>query len=96
MLSVRKLEQMNDWEIFATGTFTDNEYGVLVWNSGYKMDWVAVRGRGYHDWAIYYAPQFKGWGTQRISDEGDKLTSLSDAARLVHCDEDSLKLYRRR
>ena len=55
--------------------------------------WVAVVGRGIHDWAIYY--QNEDWDLDRIKDYGDKITIKSLIQYLVPCTEEVLKMYRR-
>ena len=94
MLTVEQLKEMNDEEIFAKGQFMDNEYGINVWNSDHVMDWVAVRGTT-HDWAIYYTPAYDRMLETNLALKGDKLLGEDNIRRLVNCDDDSYKMYRR-
>jgi hypothetical protein len=55
--------------------------------------WVAVRGIGYWDWAIYYSNnKYEDWGDIRTT--GTKLWDKSLIRRLVLCDDDAFALYR--
>ena len=86
-LTVQKLKEMKAGEIFATGTGTYPELHEK------EIRWVAVRGEGMHDWAIYY--HFSSKTIEEISHHGDKCFTESVKKRLVPCDKEAYKLYRR-
>jgi len=54
MLTVEKLKDMQPWEIFASGEWVDDRTVFNVWGKWDRIQRVAVRGKGYHDRAIYY------------------------------------------
>lgn len=92
MLTIKKLEEMEPG-IFASGVTTDSPEGVNMSNSGQKLGWVAVRGDGYHDWAVYVHPGCppQNW----IKDHGDKVNFKDNIKKLVPCDDEAYKMYRR-
>lgn len=55
--------------------------------------WVAVRGGGYHDWAIYRGPL--EWDEDMIRRQGDKIMSDDVIRYLVPCDDAALQNYRK-
>ena len=87
MLTVEKLKAMEPGKQFATGTGTYPE----LYNE--EVRWVAVRGLGMHDWAIYYNLSEKS--VNEIAQEGDKCFTEEIIKRLVPCDDKSYGLYRR-
>ena len=87
MISTNDLKKMQSGEKFATGTGT---YEEIYAN---PIRWVAVRGNGYHDWAIYYG--FLDMTVEDIVRVGDKMFIETVIKRLVPCTEDAYKLYRR-
>lgn len=54
MLTVEKLKDMQPWEIFAQGEWIDDWKIFNIWWEWWHVQWVAVRGKWYHDRAIYY------------------------------------------
>jgi hypothetical protein len=81
MITEEFLKSLNAWEIFAEGI---SDY------CGKRIKWVAVRGRGYWDWAIYYSPTLRD--SRAIAEHGDKIYSPE---HFVVFDESAKKLYRR-
>jgi len=86
-LTYEKLEKMKPCETIATGTGTYPE----VINE--EIRWVAVRGGGCPDWAIYYLRPDET--VNHIKQEGDKMFTESVIKRLVPCDEKAWGMYRR-
>ena len=85
-LTIQKLKDMSAKEIFATGTGTFPEL------TEEEIRWVAERG-GYHDWCIYYGPS--SLTAYAIAKTGTKCFTESVIKRLVPCDEEAYKFYRR-
>lgn len=54
MLTVEKLKAMKPWEIFAKWEAIDDWKVFNIWGEWHELQRVAVRGKGYHDRAIYY------------------------------------------
>ena len=54
MLTVEKLKAMEPWEIFAKWEAIDDWKVFNIWGEWHKLQRVAVRGKGYHDRAIYF------------------------------------------
>jgi len=87
ILTEQKLKDMKPGEIIATGVGT---YDDVV---NCEIMWVAKRGDGYHDWAIYYLQSYQS--IYKIITEGDKMFTNSVIKRLVPCDDEAFNLYRR-
>ena len=106
MLTVEKLKAMKPWEIFAKWEAIDDWKVFNIWGEWHKLQRVAVRGKGYHDRAIYYhmiseedydparPDYYSEWEDERIASNGDKLTRESTIKAIVPCDEESFNLYR--
>lgn len=57
-----------------------------------NVKWIAVRGKGFHDWALYY--HFEHMSDQYVLDVGDKSTTEGVIRSLVPCDDEAWALYR--
>ena len=93
MLDLQMLKAMPNNTIFATGTAMDVSDGLFMANTGKELRWVAVSGRGYHDWAIYC--HFTERGIEWIRDSGDKVHGEKHIKMLVPCDNEAYAMYRR-
>lgn len=78
--------------IFAMGTTTDDPKGVNMSNSGRLLRWVAVRGNGWADWAIYVLFADNDWDYIRTN--GDKIYNKDNVEKLIDCDDAALDRYR--
>jgi len=85
-LTVQKLKDMPDAELIGKGIGTFPEIHEK------EIKWVAVRGQGYYDWAIYYG--LPNDSEEHIRFYGDKMFTESVIKRLVPCTEEAYKLYR--
>ena len=110
MLTVEKLKAMQPWEIFAKWEAIDDWKVFNIWGEWHKLQRVAVRGKGYHDRAIYYHLSNEEardkaktdadfyycckWNWESIANVWDKLTRESTIKAIVPCDEESFNLYR--
>ena len=92
MLDIRMLNDMPDNCIFATGLTTDTPEGINLDNTGRKLRWLAKKGGG-NDWKIYVAVD--GFPIHIIVQHGMKVTDENTIKKLVPCDEEVYKLYRR-
>ena len=86
MLTLQKLKDMKPGELIGTGTGT---YPRVV---GCEIKWAAVRGKGYHDWAIYCLTPDRS--IEDIKKVGDKIFTESVIKRLIPCDDEAWKMYR--
>lgn len=86
ILTVDKLKAMSPRIIFATGVIEEPR----LYRSAIR--WVAVRGKGMPDWAIYY--QAPTQSVEQIRDRGDKCFTEAVIKDLVKCDRDAFKMYR--
>ena len=93
MLDVRMLKDMPRGTRFATGEMLDNEDGLFMANTGKMLRWIAIRGHGPLDWAIYC--HFATWTVDEIASHGDKVSGQVNARRAVPCDDAALAEYRR-
>lgn len=57
-----------------------------------KIRWVAVRGEGYHDWALYY--HLSQNDIDYVIKCGDKSFTEKIIRKLVPCDDEAWGLYR--
>lgn len=92
MLTLRQLEDMPDGIIFAHGETVNSPEGINMSNDGRSLHWVAKRGDGYHDWAIYIG--IASWDDELIKTNGDKVTGEDNIKKLVPCDNEAYEMYR--
>jgi len=92
MVTTQMLKDMPPATIFATGVAEDKPDGLFMVGSGRKLRWVAVRGSGYWDWAIYC--HFFEYDEEWIQKHGDKVCFESHIKKLVVCDDEAFGLYR--
>jgi len=92
-LDVQMLQAMPPGTRFATGVATDCSEGLFMANTGKELRWVAMRGQGTHDWAIYC--HFDAATIDEIARTGDKVQMEQHIRFCVPCDDAALKCYRR-
>ncbi len=90
-LTVKQLEGMQPG-IFAKGEIVDSPEGINMSNSGRMLKWVAVRGGGIPDWAIYCHFADKDW--EWIRNCGDKVCDKKNIKKLVLCTDEAFRKYR--
>ncbi|MCK5604414.1 hypothetical protein KAR91_21165, partial [Candidatus Pacearchaeota archaeon] len=73
MLTIEMLKAMPCGTIFATGKAIDSPEGLFVTNQRQVHHWVAKRGGGASDWALYYVIYTKNWDNEDISKFGAKV-----------------------
>lgn len=85
-LTIELLAQMVFGSVFATGRITPPEHVN-------EARWVAISGRGYNDWAIYYyaSTQSVEW----IAKNGSKVIDEKLIRSLVPCTDEAYALYRK-
>jgi len=93
MLTLERLKQLGDNEIFLKGEVVDSPDGVNMTNSGRQLAWVAVAGNGYPDWTIYchWSERSSEW----IAKHGDKITREEWVKKLVPCNDEAYQMFRR-
>jgi len=92
MLDAKMLADMPERTIFATGTIEDSPKGINMSNSKRMLRWVAVRG-GIDDWAIYI--HLAEHTISYVRNYGDKVCGNGNIRKLVPCDNEALKKYRK-
>jgi len=80
-------------EIFATGVLPNSPEGLFMTRGGGELRWVAMKGNGYDDWAIYC--HWATWTESEIASNGDKVTDDEHIQRCVPCTDEVFKLYRK-
>lgn len=85
-LTKQALEAMPPGKVFAEGEAYDPRL-----HRG-PIRWVAVRGMGAPDWALYYHHAHKSY--DEVAQEGDKAFTKDAIFDLVNFDEEAWQLYR--
>lgn len=94
ILTIEKLESIIPGTIFARGELPNSPEGIYMTDNdrARMLRWLAVKGHGYDDWAIYC-----GWADQEwdeIRSNGDKVHNKDAIQKCVPCDEEVFKRYR--
>ena len=92
-LTEQKLKDMPPGFIFASGYERDTYGGLNMTASGRLLRWAAVRGQGFHDWAIYVGEE--DWLLPEIARSGQKVFNRKNILSIVKADEEAFDLYRR-
>ncbi len=85
MLTLKMLKDMPPGIVFATGEAEDSPAGINMTHSHKQLRWVAVRGKGMPDWAIYIYWDYETIDYIKVS--GDKIHNPNHIKKLVECDE---------
>ena len=93
MLTLEMFKKMKPG-MFAKGESVDSPSGINMTGSGKMLKWVAVRGGGIWDWAIY-CNLAEDNSYEWICASGYKVYSEATIRRLVPCDNEAYKMYRR-
>ena len=93
-MTMKELEAVMPGTIFVKGELPNSPEGIYMTDSnrGRTLRWLAVKGRGYDDWAIYCGWEDMSW--EEIRGNGDKITTKEYIQRCVPCDDDVFKRYR--
>ena len=93
MLTTAQLDAMPPGTIFATGELRDEPGGLFMVKSGRILRWVACRGKGIPDWAIYchFANEHTAESVARV---GDKVNLEAHIKLCVPCDDEAFERYR--
>ncbi len=83
MLTIKLLKELEPGDIIAQGVTDEPKL------EKHTVQWWAVRGHGYHDWAIYYGPI-----GQPIEQCGIKIANMDIVKSLVPCSAEACLLYR--
>ncbi len=92
-ITLQDLKDMPTGHVFGVGEAMDNEDGLFMANTGEMLKWVAVRGEGRADWAIYC--HFSNCSETFIKIHGDKVTSDANIRKCVACHPEALAEYRK-
>lgn len=97
ILTAGTLKSMPASRVFATGVTSNDPDGVFMSNErrGEKLDWIAKRGDGFHDWAIYTWWNSENKPVSWIMRHGQKVGDMNNVKKLINCDEGAAALYRR-
>jgi hypothetical protein len=92
ILTEEKFKEIPRGKVFATGVLPNSPEGLFMSDDGGELRWVAKKGGGYDDWAIYchYSNHSVDW----IRQHGDKVTMKENIQKCVPCDNAVFKLYR--
>ena len=90
-LTEKMLEKMKPG-IFAFGTIDNDQTGCFMNDDGGTLRWVAVRGTGPCDWAIYVGKEEET--IEDIRKTGDKVHTHKYIKRMVPCTEEAIEKYR--
>jgi len=94
MLTLEELKAFPPGKVFATGVLPNNEKGIYMTPTKYGEDlrWVAKKGWGYDDFAIYchWAFHDANW----IMENGDKITTKDNILKCIEMDDEVFKHYR--
>ncbi len=93
MLDLQMLKTMPPGTMFATGVAMDKENELFMANTGKALRWVAIRGHGAFDWAVYC--HFSDKDTAWVKRFGDKVGGEEHIRKLVPCDDEAYQKYRR-
>jgi len=94
-MTFEELQALPSGEVFATGELPNSPEGIYMTTDHVDqlLRWVAKKGWGYSDWAIYCH-----WAeihdVEWIKEHGDKVTSKINIQRCVPCTEEMFKHYR--
>ena len=96
MMTLEQLENFSPREIMAQGVIENgpekHQLYMTNYNVGKKLLWVAIKG-GADDWAIYI--HWETMGVAYVIKSGDKVYSNESIRKLVPCDDEVLKRYRK-
>ena len=109
IVTAEALREIMPGEEIARGEAIDAMHDLYLAGTGRTVRWIAVRGRGPLDWAIYaQSPHYVGsddpeivaaglcgaWPFAMIRDRGDKVRSTQNVRRLVDADDEAMEMYR--
>lgn len=99
-LTEEMLKNMKPGTIFAKGYEKNEPEGLFMVSKrrGEWLKWIACRGKGFYDWAIYLYWQEEDYTMNFTSEEfiqtnGDKISKL-DALKLIKCTKEAEELFR--
>lgn len=95
MLDKRMLKDMPHGTIFAKGEAKDEPGKLFRSGNSETLRWVAVRGGGLLDWAVYSVGENSAWNNEGIAQHGDKVRFGENIRFCVPCDDEALQEYRR-
>jgi len=97
MIELSDLRKMPPGCIFAEGQRLDSPDGLNMSGTGVTLLWVACRGVGMPDWAIYvirHVGDVTDFDRIRASKFGDKVQDNDNIKRLINCSDEAMGYYR--
>jgi hypothetical protein len=92
MLTIDKLKEIERGARFASGLAKDYHNELHMNGTGIMLRWVAVKGYGYDDWAIYAHDAF--YDEAYVARFGNKVSSERNIKFCVPCDDEVFARYR--
>lgn len=92
MLTKEEFDKLPLGEVFATGVLPNSDDGIFMTRDGGELRWVAKKGWGGHDWALYC--HWADKSVEYIRDYGDKVMTEKYIRRCVPCTDEIFKAYR--
>ena len=97
MVTIEILKSYPDTQIFRRGEFNSSDFPDLflpiqINANNNLISWIAKKGSGYDDWAIYY--HYSDIPEKLIISNGIKIKSIPIIRKLVPCTPEVLNKYR--
>lgn len=93
-LSFKEFQNIESGTVFAKGIIMDGPNGLhMTNNSEQELRWLAKKGEGYDDWAVYVATSSQSY--EYIEQYGDKVFSERNILKCIQADRETLNRYRR-
>lgn len=80
-------------QILFAGQMKDSPDSLYINGTGKTLKYVAVRGKGYHDWTIYAEDCYKDMTYEEVKTNGHKIL-MSTAQKFVSATKDVWELWR--
>ena len=92
VLTEKILDEMSPGTVIAQGEAEDSPAGLNMMGSGRQLRWIAIRGEGTADWAIFAHYRIYTYG--EVSQYGDKVCDHVNITRVIPCTNGALARYR--
>lgn len=92
IIRIEEFDALENATIFATGVTTDTSDGLHMMGTGKEIIWIAKKGDGGHDWAVY--THYSNRDLYFIQTQGDKVYNRDSIANILDIDDDMWERYR--
>lgn len=92
IITIELLDVLPEGSIFAIGITTDNKDGFNMSDSGREIGWIAKKGDGGNDWAVY--THFTNHDLFFIQTQGDKVHPREYIENVLQFDDAVWERYR--